>query len=368
MEARTENANERIERLQQQAECYSFFQALRELEAVDEQRPRIGSAHSPSAEWFRIRQLPELTFAPGTIRRIGPSAAGRLEVDQRFFGLLGVSGPMPSHLTEIVRNRSRHAHDPALQAFLDIFHHRMGVLFYRAWSSARPAVQRDRPREDRFAALVAALCGVGLKNAGRRDRWPDETKWYFAGRMGALRRNREGMAAVVESIVGAPTKVRPFVLRKLPLPESETTRIGGSSSSPSRRTPLSSARGDSNGGHATGSGILGRGAVLGSRVADRQGLFEVQVGPMSLQTFQNYMPGSRKRRTLQAAIQNYAPIGTEARVRLIVRGTDVPGITLGARGSLGRDAWMRPAGKELDDRDDFTFSAGGMTADPAYST
>jgi type VI secretion system protein ImpH len=62
----------------------------------------------------------------------------RIEV--RFFGLFGPNGPLPLHLTEYARNRALHNADPTLVRFADIFHHRLLLLFYRAWAQAQPVV------------------------------------------------------------------------------------------------------------------------------------------------------------------------------------------------------------------------------------
>src|SRR6478609_2460492 len=67
-----------------------------------------------------------------------------------FGGMFGPQGPLPLHLTEYARDRIINSADPTFARFLDIFHHRMLSLVYRAWADAQPTVQFDRPESDRF--------------------------------------------------------------------------------------------------------------------------------------------------------------------------------------------------------------------------
>lgn len=362
----------RKELLQTQSRRFSYFQAVRELETLAESKPRVGHAFSPSNESFRIGQAAELTFAPTAIDAARELSNGTWQIEQRFFGLLGPSGPLPSHLTETVRNRSRHAHDPALHSFLNLFHHRMAALFYRAWSDARPAIQRDRPWQDRYATYLASLAGVGLRHARNRDRMPDDAKSFFTGRLASLRRNGEGLEAILSTMIAARVSVHPFALRWLELPNSEKTKLGGegfatletplgqsirsaapeTSSGPSSMPPT--PVGQPNLAASSTSSMLGRGAVLGSRIPDRQSTFEVNIGPLSRQAYEELLPSQHRRTSVEAVLKNYAPIGTDARVRLTLNASDVHKTQLGKTGILGRTSWIA-SNDRLEPRSDYSF-------------
>ena len=99
-----------------------------------------------------------MTFASGPLAHLRPGegdAPPRLTVN--FFGLLGPNGPLPLHLTEYARDRLRNSDDPTMARFLDLFHHRMLLFFYRAWAAGQPTVSRDRPGEDRFETYIGSL-------------------------------------------------------------------------------------------------------------------------------------------------------------------------------------------------------------------
>ncbi len=83
------------------------------------------------------------------------------EVSILSFGLFGPNGPLPVHLTEYARERIYHHQDTSLRAFADLFHHRLALLFYRAWADAQPTVSLDRADNRRFEDYLSSLIGMG---------------------------------------------------------------------------------------------------------------------------------------------------------------------------------------------------------------
>ncbi len=146
--------------------AFDFYQVMRRLESLycdRPERPRFGAGARPADEPIRLGQDPSLVFAP---RNLGGLTAGKNGTPPRlslnFFGLLGPNGPMPLHITEYANERQRHAEDPTMSRFFDLFHHRLMLLFYRAWSTAQPTVGQDHPATNRFLLYIGALEGLGL--------------------------------------------------------------------------------------------------------------------------------------------------------------------------------------------------------------
>ena len=111
---------------------------------TDKPRWGDGAASGRRAGAPRAGSRPVVRAGAARVVRAGRTARPpRLQV--RLFGLLGPNGPLPLHLTEYARERLRHAGDPTLSRFLDLFHHRFLALFYRAWAQAQPTVNHDRP-------------------------------------------------------------------------------------------------------------------------------------------------------------------------------------------------------------------------------
>ena len=132
---------------------------------------RAGDARCvPVDEPVRLGQDPDLSFAPA------PLASFEVR-DGRAAAAAGaaVRPVRPQRAAADAHHRIRaraaaHAGDPTLSRFLDIFHHRFLALFYRAWAQAQPHVNRDRPKEDRFAVYIGAFLGHGAGGASRSRR------------------------------------------------------------------------------------------------------------------------------------------------------------------------------------------------------
>ena len=70
--------------LQESATHLDFFQAVRRIECLAADLPRVGHARQAKHEAVRIGQSVALDFAPTTIDRIENTADGRALVSQRF--------------------------------------------------------------------------------------------------------------------------------------------------------------------------------------------------------------------------------------------------------------------------------------------
>ena len=302
--------------------AFDFFQALRRLECAYRAMPRIGEAPLPVYEPVRFAQEPSLAFAPSALSRFTPAddrRAARLAVT--FFGTFGPNGPLPLHLTEHARQRLQQ-NDPTFARFLDLFHHRMLSLFYRAWGNSEPTVAHDRPRVDRFMTYVGALCGLGMPSLRERDEFPDAAKLYYAGRLAAQPRNAEGLRAILGDFFAMPAEIEQFVGEWIDVPREHGFRLGGS-----RR------RG------AIGMGLLGQTTIVGTRVWSRQHKFRIVLGPLSRAEFQRMLPGGASLRRLRAIVLGYVGHELAWDVRLILQKEALRPMQLGS-GQLGRTTWL----------------------------
>jgi type VI secretion system protein ImpH len=315
------------ERLQQAPHKFDFYQVLRRLECAYPDRPRLGRSQRPVDDPIRLGQEPSLGFAPASLAAYTPGQPARLTV--HLFGLLGPNGPLPLHLTEHARDRLRNVHDPTFARFLDIFHHRLLALFYRAWADAQPAVNYDRPGSDRFALYAGATFGLGMPSLRDRDRLPDLAKLHYAGRLACPTRNREGLRGVAGGYFGLPVEIEEFVGQWLELRDADLCRLGA-------RREVST---------------LGRSITVGSRTWECQQKFRIVFGPLALDQYRNLLPGRDDLGTLIALVRTYIGRELDWDVRLILRGREIPPLRLGGDAELGRTTWLlsRPRDRDADD-------------------
>ena len=328
---RTQAAEALFAAVEREPWAHDFFALLRRVEALSPQSPRIGRARRPGQERLRLGQVPELDFAPAALARLERSRAGVPHLGVRFFGLLGPQGPMPLHLTEFVRERLHQHGDPTAARFLDVFHHRLLTLFYRAWADAQPTVQHDRPAEDRYAVWLGA--SIGLRSGvAAQDQVPDHAKLHQAGLLSSRSRHPEALAKVLRQYFGTRVQVVEHVPHWLPLPHDERTRLGHARNRHERM--------------ATPGGQLGRSANAGSKVYDRQFKFRIALGPLSLADYQALLPGQKAWLELRDWVRRLAGPDLLFDVQLGLQQHQLPEPRLGRPGTrLGLTTWIgrRPA-------------------------
>ncbi|MCP4041635.1 MAG: type VI secretion system baseplate subunit TssG [Gammaproteobacteria bacterium] len=322
--------------LQEKPYRFGFFQALRRLECAYPDKPRFGESQRPNADPIRLGQEPSVTFAPSTLASLTPGEKPRLEV--LFFGLFGPNGPLPLHLTEYARDRMRNSDDKTFAHFADMFHHRLLSLFYRAWANTQPAVNFDRPEQDRFAIYLGSLFGLGLPALRHRDAMPDQNKLHFAGRLVCQNRNAESLLAILGDFFKMPVSLQEFVGQWIPLPEDCRCRLGASANS----------------------STLGENATIGANVWDRRHKFRIIFGPVDLPDYRRLLPGGESLKRLVALLRNY--IGDELNwdMNLILESDKVPPLQLGAQAQLGWTTWLTPSRPFEKDAADLTLSPIGL--------
>ncbi|WP_263143419.1 type VI secretion system baseplate subunit TssG [Pseudomonas sp. RIT-PI-AD] len=325
--------------LEERPFAYDLFNLLRKVEALHARAPRLGYARRPQQEPLRIGQEPSSAFAPAAIARLNRQHADTPpKVCIYSFGLFGPNGPLPLALTEYARERTLHHGDQTLVEFVDLFHHRLTLLFYRAWADAQSTVSLDRPRDDAFTRYVSSLLSYGFESLRERDSVPDHARWNHAGHLVRQTRNAEGLSRILSDFFKVPVAVEEFVSRWLPLPDEQRTRLGA----------LSGAQ-------------LGIDAVAGNAVWDRQHRFRLKLGPMNRAAYEALLPTGGHHRKLLDWLRTYIGIEFAWDVRLVLRAEDVPRAGLDGGTRLGWSTWMG-AQERPRDRDDLVLDPERLAA------
>ncbi len=320
-----------LQRLTEGPGRFDFHVALRRFDASHPDRPRLGEAERPAEERLRLGQTPSSSFTGAELTDYadegeGPGGApARLTVG--FLGLWGANGPLPSHLTEYAHDRLQHAGDPTLVRFVDVFHHRMLVLFHRAWATTQPTLSMDRPEADAFAGYVGALMGLGLDATRQRGGATDFAKLHYAPLFAAAPRNADGLRDVIADYFGLPAAIEEFVGEWLDLPEDERWHLGAS-----RET-----------------GALGR-VALGGRIWSRANKFRILLGPLGGADFEQMLPGGTSVAELTSLVRLYTNDEWDWDLRLVLSPSVSAPLRLGGGGRLGWTTRLgaAPSSEEVD--------------------
>lgn len=319
-----------IQLLQEEPYEFGFYQAMRTLEALHEDKPRFGKSRKIKDDPIRVGQEPSMEFAPSTLATATVKENSRaLKIGQYFHGLLGPNGPLPLHLTEYTIERTKGHQDATFQNFLDIFHHRLGMLFYRIWADAEPAADINRPHSTRYPKYIGSMFGLGLKSMRDRDALSDMAKFYLVGRYSNSTKNPGGLIAILLHLFEIPVRLEEFSPEWLDLPANARCYLG------SRR----------------GAYKMGQDVIIGSRVLECQFKFRLVFGPMKLEDFHSLMPSNSRTDRFVAAVRNY--VGDEYMwdYQLILKKDEVPALQLGRYGQLGWTTWLNTDHRTEDVRD-----------------
>ncbi len=298
---------------------YDLFHLLRRVDAQGGERYPLGRAPLPKFESLRIGQTPSMGFAPATLASAQQRDNSSLhEISILSFGLFGPNGPLPVHMTEYARERIHHHQDDSLSAFADLFHHRLTLLFYRAWADAQPTVSLDRADNRRFEHYLASLIGMGQPGQLEKGELSPHARFTHAGHLSRHARDPEGLEKILRNFFKVPVNIISNVPQWMPLTVREQAQLGAG-----RRLPR-----------------LGVSAFLGVAVRDVQHKFCLEIGPLSADDYVRFLPGEKAVNELRDWIRQYLGIEYAWEVRVLIRSEEVPATVLSGGGKLGYSTWL----------------------------
>jgi len=286
-------------RLEAEPHRFTFVQAVRlwqrEARRSGSGGRTVGGDAPPAEEAVRLLAHQALSFQPGQVappRRRDASPDGVPRVAATFMGLTGPNGALPQSYTEMVMQRSRER-DTAMQAFFDLFNHRLLSHFWRACAKYRldlsyelkpgngkaDPVTPDPVTPDPVTQGLLSLVGLGLPGLTGRLPVEDERIIYYGGQFSHRPATAVGLERILTDYFGRPVTVQQFHGRWLFLPPEEQTRLGGCR--------------------------LGIDTVAGSRVWDVQGSLRLRIGPLDWDGFRRFQPGGKDLQRLAAMARLY---------------------------------------------------------------
>jgi type VI secretion system protein ImpH len=292
------------ERLVDEFPTFNFFQAVLLLE---EFYGRQGVPRPLESGRIRFASDSKLSFPPNDIADI-QEQGGDFSFLLSFMGLIGASSPLPVYFSELpIRNPEA---AKGLTDFLAIFNHRLYVLFFRAWKKYHFLRALSPRGDDPFSRAISALAGMPAGADGGRLR-------AFTGLLAGRSRGRAGLESLLSTwFDGAPVVVRQWMPRRCPIPD--LPRLGNRCR-------------------------LGDNAIAGTTVLDRAGSFRIVVGPLPIDRYESFLPGTENMTALIGLARGYCVDLLEFDVEVQLQSVDLIPVVLGgtdarlgATSSLGK--------------------------------
>jgi type VI secretion system protein ImpH len=176
----------------------------------------------------------------------------------------------------------------------------------------------DRAEQNRFTAHVGSLSGLGFSSGRQRDSIEDDARLFATGHFVRLTRNPEGICHILSHYFQVPVRLHEYICSWIDIPPGEQTRLRG----------------------ATVRNCLGQGAIAGAKVPDVQSRFRLELGPMSLAQYEEFLPGARDNVRLRDWVRQYIGLEFKWDADLLLRADEVPRAQLGGRERLGWTTWL----------------------------
>ncbi|MBE7501633.1 MAG: type VI secretion system baseplate subunit TssG [Verrucomicrobiales bacterium] len=236
-----------------------------------------------------------------------------------FLSLGGALGPLPHAYSELVLARGARG-DPAASDFLDIFHHRLASLMFRVRKHFTIGLSTEPPTHDPLARRLSAFLGL----PGR----------HGLGAAGCSRARLLPYAGLVAWQPHAASAIERCLSDHFALPVSVLPATGGwLHLEPGQRTRI---------GRAGANQELGGSAVLGTRVWDQQGTFDLRLGPLTRPQFEDFLPTGTAYAPLCALTRFLVGPELDFRIELELAQHEPSALRLGpaAKPRLGWNTWL----------------------------
>jgi type VI secretion system protein ImpH len=310
---------------------FDFFQAVRLLEMAHSSEISVGEGAEPSREAVRFKSAVGLDFPASDVAEVKPPGSGGTPADMtvNFMGLAGLLGPLYTPSTEEILERAGQK-DTAFKDFLDIFNHRLVSLLYRIRKIHRVALDLKAPGQDRVSNYLYSLMGLGTSGLRGRMQIRDRALLFYAGLIGQQPRSMVGLEFILADYFQIKVKGHQFYGQWYNLEESQWTSIG--------------SRGQNQ--------RLGQDAVIvGTRVWDQHGRFEVGLGPLTLEQFLEFLPIGWGFAPLCDLTKFYVGDELDFSFQLTLKAAEIPGSRLSANNGarLGWTSWLKTSEWQEDD-------------------
>lgn len=295
-----------IEDLLDNGHQYSLLQAYRLLQAYGGTDTRID-----------MRPSLKMDSARSVIEQVHQCAENHFVIELNIFSLYGRNGVLPAYLTEMLLQAEQDEQGQARQ-LLDLFNQRIYELLLESLQRSVLVSKDDVLTNNPLLQRLKALAGLDM----------GETHWQTSEHAQPLRyfkllaspyRSARGLEALISDAMGhIPVSVTECADRQVNL---------------SKKVQLSLGQ------HQIG---IGQGALLGHRLNDKEGLFQLQIGPIAYSRFDQLLKDPEQWQRLRKLIRLYLKQPLCCELVFLLDCTDISSSQTGFNnwGQLGRNAWL----------------------------
>lgn len=242
--------------------------------------------------------------------------AGQYRITTTFFGLYGVSSPLPGFYTEELLD-DEWDESSSRKEFLDVIHNHIYPLLYQAWLKYKFAHNVVEIEDPKYLEVIYSLIGLG-------EVYRDESEPYgyllkYSGLLSQRIKSLLGLKTILQDRLGdIGLDIKPCVERKVPIVKQQRCLLGLQNTT------------------------LGVDACIGKQVVDRSGKFDIEIGPLNAQEFSRLSQARDTVDCIKTILKIYLVQPLDYSISLLLEpGAIKPG-KLGVRESsiLGINCWL----------------------------
>jgi type VI secretion system protein ImpH len=286
-------------------------------------------------EPVRIGANPSLAFPASDIQSLEVGTPGeKPKMTVNFLGLTGPAGVLPFPYTEFLIEQEIEG-DKGPTEFLDVFNHRMALLFYFAWEKYRsPLAFECRIEHDVFRQVLLSLVGLGTEYLLSRQQLSDSFFVKYAALLAMQPRSASALRSILSDYFEVPVEVQQFAGTWYRLDEMNRTQFQNNESDSQR---------------------VGYGVVVSEEYWSQESMVRLRIGPLDLESYRRFLPGSRSFALLREICQFFSRDEMVFEVQPILDRKQVPAIALGGEepaataektvvvAQLGWTTWLKSA-------------------------
>lgn len=306
-------------------DAYDFYQAVKLLNRLGKQQP----SEQGALPGLRIQPELNLDYPQSDIAEIShDDASGNYQITTTFFGLYGVSSPLPGFYTEELLDDEWDEFS-ARKSFFDVIHNHLYPLLYQAWLKYKFSHNTVEFGNHRYSEIIFSLIGLG--EAYRVDGKQYGHLLKYSGLISQRSRSLLGLKTLLKDIVGdIGLDIRPCVKRMVPIIKKQRCVPGNRNAT------------------------LGADACIGKQVVDRIGKFTIEIGPVNAEQFVDFSRGNETIQSIKSLLNIYLVQPLEFSISLLLEPGTVKPASLGQWESsiLGGNCWLASQTNKTIDRVD----------------
>jgi type VI secretion system protein ImpH len=265
-----------------------------------------------------IRIQPELNldYPNSDIADISKTDDDKYQITTTFFGLYGVSSPLPGFYTEELlddewdefENRKR---------FLDVIHNHLYPLLYQAWLKYKFPANTVEFESKKYWEIIFSL--IGLPEEFRQDQAQYGYLLRYSGILSQRSKSMQGLQTILaDYFQNLTVEIQPCVERVVPIVNNQKCYLGKQNNQ------------------------LGQTISIGQQVVDRTGKFNILLGPVCKQKFEELQYEDKAVNFIRSILTIYLVQPLEFNVILMLSSEVLQSTQLGQPNwsALGKSTWL----------------------------